>query len=122
MNADPKRFARIANRMDEIAPFHVVEIFNRVGELERAGYSVINLCIGEPDFPTAQPILDAAAKALQSGRFPYTPSLGIAELRDAISKFYWDRYQVKIASERIAVTAGASAALLLTMGVLIRYC
>ena len=119
MNADPKRFARIANRMNDIAPFHVVEIFNRVGELQRAGHSIINLCIGEPDFPTPQPMLDAAAKALQSGRFPYTPSLGIAELREAIANFYSDRYQVKIAPERIAVTAGASAALLLVMGVLI---
>ncbi len=84
MNADPKHLAptvRIAQRMDEIAPFHVVELFNRVGELERAGHSVINLCIGEPDFPTPQPMLDAAAKALQSGRFPYTASLGIPELR-----------------------------------------
>ena len=119
MNADPKNFARIADRMNDIAPFHVVEIFNRVGELERAGHSIINLCIGEPDFPTPQPMLDAAAKALQSGRFPYTPSLGISVLREAIAKFYWDRYQVNIAPERIAVTAGASAALLLTMGVLI---
>ena len=119
MNADPKNFARIADRMNDIAPFHVVEIFNRVGELERAGHSIINLCIGEPDFPTPQPMLDAAAKALQSGRFPYTPSLGIPALREAIAKFYWDRYQVNIAPERIAVTAGASAALLLTMGVLI---
>ena len=119
MNADPKQFSRIANRMGEIAPFHVVEIFNRVGELQRAGHSVINLCIGEPDFPTPQPMLDAAANALQSGRFPYTPSLGKPELREAIAKFYRDRYQVNIAPERIAVTAGASAALLLTMGVLI---
>jgi aspartate/methionine/tyrosine aminotransferase len=122
MNADPKAFllaVRIAQRMDEIAPFHVVEIFNRVGELERAGHSVINLCIGEPDFPTPQPMLDAAAKALQAQRFPYTASLGIPELRAAIAKFYWDRYHVNVPAERIAVTAGASAALLLTMGVLI---
>ena len=122
MTADAKHLApiaRIAQRMDDIAPFHVVEIFNRVGELQRAGHSVINLCIGEPDFSTPQPMLDAAAKALQAGRFPYTAALGIAELRQAIAQFYWDRYQVNIPAERIAVTAGASAALLLTMGVLI---
>jgi aspartate/methionine/tyrosine aminotransferase len=122
MNADPKHLAptvRIAQRMDEIAPFHVVELFNRVGELERAGHAVINLCIGEPDFPTPQPMLDAAAKALRSGRFPYTASLGTAELRLAIAQFYSDRYGVNISPDRIAVTAGASAALLLTMGVLI---
>ena len=122
MNADPKHFTpavRIAKRMDEIAPFHVVEIFNRVGELERAGHHVINLCIGEPDFPTPQAMQDAAAKCLQGGRFPYTASLGNPELRAAIAKFYLDRYRVEIAPERIAVTAGASAALLLTMGVLI---
>jgi aspartate/methionine/tyrosine aminotransferase len=122
MNADPQQFApavRIAQRMDEIAPFHVVEIFNRVGELERAGHHVINLCIGEPDFPTPQAMQDVAAKSLQGGRFPYTPSLGNPELRGAVAKFYKDRYRVDIEPERIAVTAGASAALLLTMGVLI---
>lgn len=122
MNADPKPLSpaiRIAQRMNEIAPFHVVEIFNRVGELERAGKHVINLCIGEPDFPTPQSMQDAVARCLQGGRFPYTPSLGNPDLRAAIAKFYRDRYRVEIAPERIAVTAGASAALLLTMGVLI---
>ena len=77
MNADPKHLTRnphIAQRMAEIAPFHVVELFNRVGELERLGHHVVNLCIGEPDFPTPQPMLDAAAAALKIGRFPYTPS------------------------------------------------
>ena len=122
MNADPKHLTRnphIAQRMAEIAPFHVVELFNRVGELERLGHHVVNLCIGEPDFPTPQPMLDAAAAALKIGRFPYTPSLGTPELRLAIAKFYLDRYNVIVAPERVIVTAGASGALLLTMGVLV---
>ena len=122
MNADPKTFPqniRIAQRMADIAPFHVVELFKRVGELQQAGHHVINLCIGEPDFPTPQPMLDAAAAALSIGRFPYTPTLGIAPLREAIAKFYSDRYQVVIAPERVIVTAGASGALLLAMGVLL---
>ncbi|MEO6022045.1 MAG: pyridoxal phosphate-dependent aminotransferase [Burkholderiales bacterium] len=122
MNADTKHFTpnlRIAQRMAEIAPFHVVELFNRVGELERAGHHVVNLCIGEPDFPTPQPMLDAAAAALKIGRFPYTASLGMPELRLAIAKFYLDRYNVVVTPERVVVTAGASGALLLTMGVLV---
>jgi aspartate/methionine/tyrosine aminotransferase len=105
--------------MSEIKAFEVVEIFTRVGELERAGHHVVTLCVGEPDFPTPQPILDAAKRAIERGRFPYTPTLGIAPLREAIAKFYQTRYGVSVAPERIIVTPGGSGALLLSMGVLV---
>jgi aspartate/methionine/tyrosine aminotransferase len=117
--ASAERAARIARRMDEIQPFHVAELFTRAGELRRAGHSVINLSVGEPDFPTPQPILDAARRALERGRFPYTETLGIPELRAAIAGLYQTRYGIKLAPERVVVTAGGSGALLLTMGVLI---
>jgi aspartate/methionine/tyrosine aminotransferase len=110
---------RVAQRMAEIEPFHVVELFNRCGELSAAGHRVVNLCIGEPDFPTPEPIVEAARQCLERGRFPYTPSLGIAPLRQAISRFYNERFAVGVPPERIIVTAGASGALLLTMGVLV---
>ncbi len=111
--------AHIASRMRAIQPFHVVELFTRVRELEQSGAHVINLCIGEPDFPTPQPIVEAARAALQAGKFGYTPSMGTSALRAAIAAFYERRYGVKLAPERICVTAGASGALMLTMGVLV---
>jgi aspartate/methionine/tyrosine aminotransferase len=53
----------LAQRLQEIAPFRVMEVIKRAAELEQAGRSVIHMGIGEPDFPTAEPVLKAAARA-----------------------------------------------------------
>ena len=109
------RLPRIARRMNQIAPFHVMELLTRARELEAAGRSIIHMEVGEPDFPTPQPVIEAANEFIRSGRVFYTPALGIPELREAISRFYAERYGVDVAPERIAVTAGASGALLLAL-------
>lgn len=119
MNATPPNRQRVAARMADIAPFHVMELLERARQLERAGRSVITLCVGEPDFPTPRPILEAAESFLQSGQVHYTPALGLPQLREAISEYYSRRFGIEIDPSRIAVTAGASAALLLTLGVLV---
>ena len=110
---------RIAARMSAIEPFHVMEVMDRAHALEVLGRSIIHMEVGEPDFPTPQPILDAAAQALQGGSFPYTLALGLPALRAAIADFYRQHHGVTLAADRIIVTAGSSAALLLTMGVLL---
>ena len=113
------RLPRIARRMNQIAPFHVMELLTRARELEAAGRSIIHMEVGEPDFPTPQPVIEAANEFIRSGRVFYTPALGIPELREAISRFYAERYGVDVAPERIAVTAGASGALLLALAALL---
>ena len=117
MNAE--KFHRVAQRMAHIAPFEVMEIQTAARKLERQGKDVIHMEIGEPDFSTPQPIIDAAIKALKSKPMFYTSALGIQPLREAIAHFYWNKYHIKISSDRIIVTAGSSAALLMTMGVLL---
>ncbi len=87
--------------------------------LEQAGRSVIHMGIGEPDFPAAQPVLDAAAKAIAGGAMRYTPAVGLPALREAISAHYRDRFGLDVAPERIVVTAGASGALLLACAALV---
>ena len=109
----------VAARMGDIAPFHVMDVMARAEALAAQGRSVISLCVGEPDFPTPQPILDAAMGALELGRFPYTQALGIPALREAIAAFYLQRYNHKVPPERVVVCAGSSAALLMIMGVLV---
>ncbi len=110
----------LAQRLQEIAPFHVMEVIKRAAELEKAGRSTIYMCIGEPDFPPAQPVLDAAGAALSSGAaMRYTAALGLAELREAISAHYKTAFGVDVPAERIVVTAGASAALLLACAALV---
>ena len=117
MNAE--KFHRVAQRMAHIAPFEVMEIQTAARKLERQGKDVIHMEIGEPDFSTPQPIIDAAIKALNDKPMFYTSALGILPLREAIAHFYWNKYHIKISSDRIIVTAGSSAALLMTMGVLL---
>ncbi len=110
---------RIAERMRDIAPFYVVELLTRARALEVEGRSIVHMEVGEPDFPTPQPMIEAAIEFIRKGDVHYTPALGIPALRSAIATFYMQRYGVDIDPERIAVTSGASAALLLALGVLV---
>ena len=109
----------LAARVAEIEPFHVMEVQTAARALEAAGRSVVHMEIGEPDFPTPAPIVAAAQRAIASGSIYYTSALGLPPLRAAIAQHYADHYGVSIAPDRIIVTAGSSAALLLVMALLV---
>ncbi|MGH8852097.1 MAG: pyridoxal phosphate-dependent aminotransferase [Casimicrobiaceae bacterium] len=108
-----------AARNQEIAPFHVMEVQTAARALEAAGRDVVHMEIGEPDFPTPEPVLAAAQRALEGGGIFYTSALGTPELRAAISRHYREHYGVAVAADRVVVTAGSSAALLLTLALLV---
>ena len=105
--------------MSDIQHFHVMALLARARELEAQGRSIIHMEIGEPDFPTPQPVIAAGIRALQQGNIHYTPALGLPQLREAIAAFYLERYGLRISPTRIIVTPGASGALLLALGTLI---
>ena len=109
----------IAARMAEIEPFHVMELMARAKTLEAQGREIVHMEVGEPDFPTPQPIIEAAQRFIAGGQVFYTHALGLPQLREAISGFYMSRYGVSVDPARIVVTAGASGALLLALGALI---
>ncbi len=111
--------APIARRMADIAPFHVMALLARAKELETIGRSIVHMEIGEPDFPTAEPIVAAGQRALAEGRTRYTAAAGLPELRQAISDHYRERYGVEIPVRRILITPGASGALQLATAALI---
>ncbi len=102
---------RPASRLAAIEPFHVVELLTRARQLEAAGRDIIHMEVGEPDFPTPEPIASAAIKAISQHQTLYTQALGLPQLRQAISQFYLERYGVAVSAERIAITNGASGAL-----------
>jgi aspartate/methionine/tyrosine aminotransferase len=110
---------RAAARMADIEPFHVMVIIARAKELEAQGRSIVNMVVGEPDFPIPPLVRDAGMRVLEAGHLHYTPSLGVTPLREAISSWYETRYGVRVPVSRIAVTTGSSGALLLAMGVLL---
>ena len=106
-------------RSRAIEPFHVMELLGRANELQAQGHDVIHLEIGEPDFTTAQPIIDAGQAAMAAGRTQYTSARGIAPLREAIAGHYQQRHGLSIDPEQIIVTPGASGALLLASSLLV---
>lgn len=97
----------------------MMDILAQAKQLEAQGQDIIHMEVGEPDFATPQPIIDAGIAALKAGKTHYTPALGLAELRHAISDWYQQQYKVDVSPNRIVVTPGASGALLLVMGALL---
>jgi aspartate/methionine/tyrosine aminotransferase len=104
-----------ARRMAAITPFRTVDVMEAAWAAERAGRSIVHFEVGEPDFGTPPPVVEAAAKATADGRVRYTSSLGIPELREAISGYYADRFGIDVPARRVVVTTGASGALLLAL-------
>ena len=106
---------RLAHRARTVEPFHAMAVGERAMNLAAEGHDVVRLCLGEPDFG-APPSVRAVMREAMDGRpLPYTPALGLPELRADIAGFYRVRHGVEVDPARIAVTSGASAALLLVM-------
>ena len=76
---------KLAPRVHEVAPFYVMEVVKKADELAASGRSIIHLSIGEPDFPTPEPVQRAACAAITAGRTGYTAALGLTALREAIA-------------------------------------
>jgi len=106
---------KISRRAQDIQPFHVMELLRRARELETQGRDIIHMEVGEPDFATPQPVIDAATRFLARGDVHYTSALGLPQLREAIARFYHDRFGADVPPERIAITPGASGALMLAL-------
>ena len=117
-NSDSQDTVSISNRARKIPPFHVMDLLAHAKQLEAEGRSIIHLEVGEPDFATAQPIVDAGAQALHELKTHYTPAIGLPELRRAIADYYQKKFNVSIDASRIIVTPGSSGALQLALSVL----
>ncbi len=110
---------RLARRMSYIRPFHVMDLLARARHMESQGRCVIHMEVGEPDFPTPQPIVDAGMAALRDGHTHYTPAAGLPRLREAIAGHYHQRFGLDIDPNRVMVTPGSSGAIQLVMDVLV---
>ncbi|MDF9393172.1 MULTISPECIES: aminotransferase class I/II-fold pyridoxal phosphate-dependent enzyme [Methylococcus] len=102
---------------DGIRPFHVMAILARAKALEASGRSIVHLEIGEPDFPTPEPVNAAATRFLSGGQVRYTPAAGLPELRERIGRYYAERYGTGVSPQRIFLTPGASGAFSLALAV-----
>ncbi|MBN1304821.1 MAG: pyridoxal phosphate-dependent aminotransferase [Anaerolineales bacterium] len=102
----------LANRLNKLKPSGIRKFF----DIAAAMKDVISLGVGEPDFTTPEPILNAGIQALKGGETHYTSNLGILELRQGISRHLAQRYNVNYDPlTEILVTVGVSEALYLAM-------
>lgn len=81
--------------------------------------NVIDLSVGDPNFTTPQPIIEAAFEKAKAGMTHYTAAEGLPELRQAICDFYQDKYQLKFDLDQVLVTVGAEHALFIALEALL---
>lgn len=105
--------------LENVSAFRVMSIMQRAQELEQQGHKVIHMEVGEPDFSSAEPIIQAAKAALDCGFTQYTAATGIVELRKALAQHYSDQYNVDVDYRRILITPGASGGLTLLANMLV---
>ncbi len=108
---------QIADRMQGISAFYVMELLQRAKQLEAEGRDIIHMEIGEPDFPTPQAVIDAGRALLKTGEVKYTAAAGLPELRRCVAEHYQHQYGVKLDPARVFITPGASGAFLLAFGI-----
>ncbi|PSJ20795.1 pyridoxal phosphate-dependent aminotransferase [Halomonas sp. ND22Bw] len=108
-----------SSRLDAVAPFRVMRLLEAAQAREAAGHDVIHLEVGEPDFPTPEPVQAAGQRALAEGQTRYTPAAGLPALREAIAGHYARHFDAEVDPSRIIVTPGASGALLLASQLLV---
>lgn len=101
----------ISNRVKNITPSATVALNGKVSELVAAGVDVIAFNIGEPDFDTPAPIVEACQKALSQGKTKYTAASGIMPLRKAICAKLLRDNGVTYEPKQICVSTGAKQAL-----------
>jgi aspartate aminotransferase len=107
--------------------FHVVPAFSRIGEenafavlaratdLARQGRDIINLGIGQPDFPTPPNIVEAAVKALRDGHHGYTPATGILPLREGVAADILRRVGVEVSPDDVIIVPGGKVTMFMAI-------
>jgi aspartate aminotransferase len=105
MNATLEK-VRLAERMSRLGTESAFDVLVRAQELEAQGREIIHLEIGEPDFPTAPHIVEAAARALRDGWTHYGPSSGLRQLREAVAEDASRRRDIFVDPAEVIITPG----------------
>ena len=98
---------QVSRRTAALGTENAFVVLAEVNELVRQGKDIVSFCIGQPDFHTPANIQDAAVKAIRDGRHGYTPSAGIAELREAAARYMGAMRGITIDPEHVVVGSGA---------------
>ncbi|MCL6645927.1 MAG: pyridoxal phosphate-dependent aminotransferase [Dehalococcoidia bacterium] len=97
---------RTVAAFDRIGEENAFAVLARATELASQGRDIINLGIGQPDFPTPPHIVEAAVKALRDGHHGYTPAVGIKPLREAVAADLYRRFRVTVSPDEVMIMPG----------------
>lgn len=97
---------KLAQNLSRLGDENAFAVLARAAELAAQGRDIINLGIGQPDFPTPPHIVEAAIKALKDGHHGYTPATGIPPLREAVAVDIHRRLGVDVDPGHVVVMPG----------------
>lgn len=100
----------VSKRMANIHESTTLKISAMAKKLNKSGLDVIDLGVGEPDFATPQNICEAGCNSIRNGETHYAPTIGIAELRQAIAEKLCDENRLTVTADDVVVTPGAKMA------------
>ncbi|MFH1413549.1 MAG: pyridoxal phosphate-dependent aminotransferase [Candidatus Omnitrophota bacterium] len=98
---------RLAKRLNSINPSQTLVITSTAKKLKKEGKDIVNLAAGEPDFDTPDFIKEKAHQAIKDGFTKYTPTTGIPELKEAISRKLKKDNNLIYSPSQIVVSNGA---------------
>lgn len=101
-------------RLDQVEESATLRLADLTNELKKQGKDILSFNLGEPDFNTPANVIEAAEKALTSGKTHYGPSPGIPELRDAIAAKLKKDNKLDVTAKDVLVTPGAKQAIFYT--------
>ncbi len=102
---------KLSPNAKNLKPSPTLAVNAKAQELRAQGREILDLSVGEPDFPTPEPVRKAAEQAIEEGWTKYAPVAGLPELRKAISKHLKERKGYQYSPAEIAITVGAKQAL-----------
>ena len=100
----------MSSKLDQVEESATLRLADMTNELKRQGKDILSFNLGEPDFNTPSNIIEAAEKALKSGKTHYAPAAGIPELRDAIAAKLKNDNKLDATGKQVLVTPGAKQA------------
>ncbi len=105
----------IVSAFSRIGEENAFAVLARATELARQGRDIINLGIGQPDFPTPAHIVEAGIRALRDGHHGYTPATGILPLREAVAADLHRRFAVEVSTDSVMVVPGGKVTMFMAI-------
>ncbi|MEP7039322.1 MAG: aminotransferase class I/II-fold pyridoxal phosphate-dependent enzyme, partial [Acidobacteriota bacterium] len=101
----------VSENVAEMKTSSTFKAMQAAADLREKGFDVIDLTVGEPDFPTPEFIKNLAIEGLNKGYTKYTPSAGLKSFTEAVAEFYAEQFGANLSPNEIAASCGGKQAL-----------